>query len=152
MLAVIKKYFFDRFVKNHLSFSAIVRRPANFEQARTIGILVDATSETHRAAAVQYAEQLRKNGKQIDLRGYVNTADLVDNYPFKTWNKKNLSWSGQLQWGSAASGETVYRPLPDWEGTSQTPPFRVIFAVAAIISPRSCLGSITQPPFGIYRW
>jgi hypothetical protein len=92
----IKKYFFDRFVKSRLSYSAIVRSPANFQQARTIGILVDAGSEANRAAAVQYAEQLRKNGKQVDVRGYVNSSDAVENYPFKTWNRKNLSWSGQL--------------------------------------------------------
>jgi hypothetical protein len=96
MFTTIKKYFFDRFVNSRLSSGAIVRRPSNFEQARTIGILVDAASETSRAAAVQYGEQLRKNGKQVDIRGYVNTADIVENYPFKTWNKKNLAWSGQL--------------------------------------------------------
>jgi hypothetical protein len=96
MFSTIKKYFFDRSVKNRLSYSAIVRNPSNFEQARTIGILVDATSEANRAAAVQYAEQLRKNGKQIDVRGFVNAPDPVENFPFKTWNSKSLAWSGQL--------------------------------------------------------
>src|SRR5947209_6454342 len=52
------------------------------------------------------------------------------------------SWSGQEQYGVSGSGQTVYRPRPLWDGTSQTLPFWVSFCVAAITKPRCCRGSI----------
>src|SRR5438045_565687 len=47
------------------------------------------------------------------------------------------SWSGQEQYGVSGSGQTVYLPLPLCDGTNQTLPFWISFAVAAITRPRS---------------
>jgi hypothetical protein len=96
IFSFIKTYFYRSFINAKMASGAIVRQPSNFERARMIGILVEATSETNRAAAMNYAEALRKGGKTVDIRGFVSSADPVDNYPFKTWNKKNLTWAGYL--------------------------------------------------------
>ncbi len=92
----IKTYFYNRFLKSKTAYAAIMRVPTNYERARNIGIIVDATDENRRAAAIKYAEALRKDGKNVDIRGFANVTTPVDNYPFKTWNAKQLAWSGQL--------------------------------------------------------
>lgn len=92
----IKSYFYHRFLRNKTAFAAINRLPTNYERARNIAIILEATDENYRAAAIKYAEALRKDGKNVDIRGFANTAVPVENYPFKTWNSKQLAWSGQL--------------------------------------------------------
>ena len=92
----IKKYFYHRFLKNKTAYAAISRIPTNYSRARSIAIIIDAGDENNRAAAIKYAEALRKDGKNVDIRGFANVTAPVDNYPFKTWNAKQLSWSGQL--------------------------------------------------------
>jgi hypothetical protein len=66
----------------------------NLDNARHIGILFDATSVDERNQISKYKEQLRKQGKQLSLLGFIQDQVELDSLSFPAYNKKNLDWAG----------------------------------------------------------
>ncbi|MEY4926271.1 MAG: hypothetical protein RI894_707 [Bacteroidota bacterium] len=125
----LKNYFYRRFLRNKTAYAAISRVPTNYDRARNIGIIIDAGDENHRAAVIKYAEALRKDGKNVDIRGFANVATPVDNFPFKTWNTKQLSWSGQL---SEEAGGQFWNTQYDYLLNLNPTPCQALETVAAL--------------------
>ena len=71
---------------------SITRYPVSFEQARTVGLLFDATEPQHRNIVRQYAEELKTKGKEVTLFAFLQENEPDANFPFKHFTKKDLNW------------------------------------------------------------
>jgi len=70
----------------------ITRYPVSFEEARTVGLLFDATDPQHRNTVRQYAEELENKGKEITLFAFLQENEPNSNFVFKHFTKKDLNW------------------------------------------------------------
>ncbi len=70
----------------------ITRYPVSFEQARTVGLLFDATDPQDRNTVRQYAEELKNKGKEVTLFAFLQENESNSNFPFKHFTKKDLNW------------------------------------------------------------
>jgi hypothetical protein len=66
----------------------------NLKNARSIGILFDATSIDERNRLLKYAEQLKKQGKKVHLLAYVDELMELESLSFPAYNTKGLRWDG----------------------------------------------------------
>ncbi len=69
------------------------REKINLQSANTIGILFDASQTDARETVQRYAEQLRKRGKRLTLLGYFDDVVEAENFPFKSFNYKQMDWA-----------------------------------------------------------
>ncbi len=65
----------------------------NLNNAKTVGILFDATELLRRDIVLEYAEKLRKQNKRIKLLGFFDDATDSENYPFDFYNRKQVDWA-----------------------------------------------------------
>jgi len=70
----------------------ITRYPVSFEQARTVGLLFDATDLLNRNVVRQYAEELKNKGKEVTLFAFLQENEKNSNFAFKHFTKKDLNW------------------------------------------------------------
>lgn len=89
MLGEIQKFLNKRVLKKQTK--PIKRNPLSLENAQWIGILFDATSIEHIEATTKYVDQLRKQGKQVRLLGYVNDKSKEIALPFPYFSKSEVS-------------------------------------------------------------
>lgn len=88
----IRLKFFKSALMNKVKGLKISRTPSNFERSRTFGVVFDMTNPQNEKAVREYAEQLRKEGKTVDLLAYVDDSARHNNYEFKHFNRKDLDW------------------------------------------------------------
>ena len=81
--------------------SDVIRTPLSLEKAKTIGILFDATDSENNDKVVAFAQQLKKENKEIQLLGYVNKRDPYQKYPFPFISTKETTWYGKPGGGTA---------------------------------------------------
>jgi hypothetical protein len=64
-----------------------------FDEMSRIGIFFDATELSPREAVLEYAADLKKQGKKIRLLGFFDSKLENPNYTFPHFNRKNLDWA-----------------------------------------------------------
>jgi hypothetical protein len=64
----------------------------NVENAKTVGILFDATNPETRQAIISYAKLWKKKGKKVLLLGFFNAKTGNEELPFPSFNRKGLDW------------------------------------------------------------
>ena len=79
----------------------VERTPLSLEKAKTIGILFDATDSENNDKVVAFAQDLKKQNKEIQLLGYVNKRDPYQKYPFPFLSMKETTWYGKPGGGTA---------------------------------------------------
>ncbi len=79
-------------LKKRMKQLKVERSSIQFEKAKRIGIVFDATSLDNQAFAENYVQMLRKAGKRVDILAYVDDEQEHNNFPFKYFNQKDLSW------------------------------------------------------------
>lgn len=79
-------------LKKRLNQLKVERSSIRFEKAKRIGILFDATNLDNQVFVENYVQMLRKSGKQVTILAYVDDAQEHNNFPFKYYNQKDLSW------------------------------------------------------------
>lgn len=95
MLQRMRKYFFHQSLLKLLQSNRPKPNVPTFEQAQSVGILFDATDLHIRQAVLEYADQLRDQGKRIKRLGYFDSKVEDPNFTFKYFNRKNLDWAGR---------------------------------------------------------
>lgn len=90
----IQSYFRNRHLKKQLQVKkANLHKRVNLEKAKTIGILFDASRLDIRQAALQYADQLKRNRKKVHLLGFFNLKqDTNASHDFNFFDKKSVDW------------------------------------------------------------
>lgn len=81
------------FLSQKLKKSNVIRKAVNFDKAKRIGILFDATNPDNEAVVNRYKRNLQNSGKQVDMLAYVDDKLEHDTTLFKYFNKKDLSWA-----------------------------------------------------------
>ncbi|MGH1433089.1 MAG: DUF6913 domain-containing protein [Lewinella sp.] len=69
------------------------RVPRNIEEAKTIGILFDATDIDYRKKTLAYADKLRKQGKKVSTLGFIATADKEATFSFDFFTLRQIDWA-----------------------------------------------------------
>ena len=65
----------------------------NFENAKSIGILFDATDPEPRDRVLKYINQLKNKNKNVKTLGFFNNKQEDTNFTFKYFNVKNIDWA-----------------------------------------------------------
>ena len=65
----------------------------DYQNARYIGILFDASRMEYREAVEAFAERLRKRGKKVQLLAYLNEAQKQVFFSFKHYSKKEVDFA-----------------------------------------------------------
>lgn len=81
-----------RFVQQSLPNHQVKRASVFLEQAKSIGLLFDASLLKDRTLVLQFADRLKREGKQVQLLGFFNEKRTSSDYPFKHFDKKQLDW------------------------------------------------------------
>lgn len=71
MLEKIRSALFKKNLRRALATHKRQRKSHTLESARTIGILFDATQEKHKQETLEFARNLEKKGKKVQLLGYL---------------------------------------------------------------------------------
>ena len=86
--AQVKEHFFMKMVRQ----LDIRRVPLPFSVSKTVGILVDATDPDRRPLVQNFADKLKKQGKEVRLLGFFDSKQPVDNFTFKAFNRSEVDW------------------------------------------------------------
>ena len=71
--------------------------PRNIEEAKSIGILFDATDVDYRKKTLAYADKLRKQGKKVNTLGFIATADREATFSFDFFTLRQIDWAQRPQ-------------------------------------------------------
>lgn len=88
-----RNYFYKRALAERLQNLKIKRVITNLKDARSIGIVYDSTNPQNDSVIKQFAENLRQQGKTIDVLGFVNDKQTEQKSDIIVFNKKGLSWA-----------------------------------------------------------
>lgn len=69
-----------------------MRSSVDFDVAKSIGILFDATDPISKNKVLKYAEKLTKDEKKVTLLGFVATKQTDLSLPFKFFTPKDINW------------------------------------------------------------
>lgn len=87
-----RKKLHDYFLSRELKTDRIIRQSVDLESAQWIGILFDATELEEREMVLNYASQLKKEGKKVKLLGFLNSKLKSSNFSFDYFNTKDIDW------------------------------------------------------------
>lgn len=85
----------ERFLQKTLRRQQHQRRPVPFENARSVGLIFDATEQKSRDIVLPFAEKIKKEGKDVQLIGYFDNKLDTSSFTFKGFNKKDLDFLGR---------------------------------------------------------
>jgi hypothetical protein len=63
-----------------------------FDVANSIGILFDATDGVNRNMVMDYAQNLKKQGKNVKLLGFVKSKEKELSFPFNFFTLQKVNW------------------------------------------------------------
>lgn len=92
IISKVKSHFFETHLKQKLSQTKASRTSVEFEMAESIGILFDATEPSNRNKVIAYAQKLIKNGKKVNLLGFVNNKQKELSFSFKYFTLNEVNW------------------------------------------------------------
>ncbi len=90
----IKESFYQKHLKRKVSQVKIKRHQVNFENAKTIGILIEAGDRENLVFADKYRDRLRKMTKQVKILAYFNDKANHDNLTVSYFTDKDMNWYG----------------------------------------------------------
>jgi Family of unknown function (DUF6913) len=82
-------YFLKKALKRH----KVRHQSFDIKSAGMIGILFDGTEMNDREVVLDYAKNLKKEGKKVKLLAYLNTSQEQENFVFPHFDKKDLDWA-----------------------------------------------------------
>ena len=85
--------FHHRFLKKQLPAHPVRRSSVFIENARSIGLLFDATDPADRQLVLRFAEKLKSQGKQVRMLGFFDAKLTNSDFPFQHFDKKQLDWA-----------------------------------------------------------
>ncbi|MCC6283620.1 MAG: hypothetical protein IT262_23645 [Saprospiraceae bacterium] len=94
MLEKIRSALFKKNLRRALATHKRQRKSHTLESARTIGILFDATQEKHKQETLEFARNLEKKGKKVQLLGYLKVKQPPTGLSFDFFIQKELDWIG----------------------------------------------------------
>ena len=68
------------------------RSSGDFTGVKNVLVLSDVTDETNLKIAEKYVGRLKKKADKVQLIGYVDTKEVLENYNFLVLGKKDLNW------------------------------------------------------------
>ncbi len=89
----IRNYFYKRNIDARLSALKASRKIINLTDAKSVGIIYDSTNPDNDIIITKFAENLRKQGKTVDLLGFINDKKIDHKADVIVFNTKNLSWT-----------------------------------------------------------
>jgi hypothetical protein len=92
IISKIRSYFFEAQLNQKLSQIKINRTSVEFEVAKSIGILFDATDSSSRKQVLAYAQNMIKNGKKVSLLGFVKNKQKDLSFSFKYFTLNEVDW------------------------------------------------------------
>jgi hypothetical protein len=90
LLSKIKNYYFQKHLEEQIKATQIMRKAHN--DAKTIGIIFDASSQENREIIAQQAEHLRSKGKKVRILGFFNDKMPHEGTPYPYFNLKEIDW------------------------------------------------------------
>lgn len=87
--AKIHGYFLEKELKNYQQ----AHYSMDLSSAQSIGILLDATELAGREVVLKFADNLRKQGKNVKLLAFFGGDAKVANFVFTHFTKKDLDWA-----------------------------------------------------------
>lgn len=85
--------FYHSLAKQTKSMAPIHRKSKSFDELKTIGILFVGGDHENQRFIEQYAESLRKKGKQVRLLAYFDDKVDYNTLGFQFFNKNHLKWN-----------------------------------------------------------
>lgn len=89
----IRNYFYRRSVESKLEGQKTQRTLTNLKDAKSIGIVYDSTNPDNDIIITKFAEQLRQQGKTVEILGFVNDKKIDHKADILVFNPKQLSWT-----------------------------------------------------------
>ncbi len=98
-IANIKKNIGEKILKSKLKKLQRKRAVFNFDTAKTVGIIFNATSEDSYTITKQFVKYLESKNLDVERLGFVDSKELKDFYhqtdKAKYFSKKNINWYGK---------------------------------------------------------
>ena len=88
----LKKWLFLRSIKKGKDKLPSKASARAWKSIKTIGLLFDATNQSHRKWASTAMETLRREGKNVSALAYAADHLPTENMPFQHFTKKDLDW------------------------------------------------------------
>ncbi|MFM2306734.1 MAG: hypothetical protein RLZZ367_1403 [Bacteroidota bacterium] len=89
----IRNYFYRKAIQRKLEGQSTKRVLTNLDDAETIGILYDSTNPDNDIIITRFAEQLRNDGKTVEILGFINDKKIDHKADIAVFNKKAISWA-----------------------------------------------------------
>lgn len=86
-------YFHRRSLQKQLKAQAIRRRPVDFAQAKSIGLLFTTQTLSDREVVMKYAKSLSKQGKTVKTLAFLDDKQKNDNFVFSHFSQKEIDWA-----------------------------------------------------------
>lgn len=90
----VRNFFFWLFVKN-TNKNRKTAKPIAIKEAKTIGILFEATNFASNEKILEFVHRLKSYRKQVELIGYIPKREFGDKLLFEYFTNKNVSWLGK---------------------------------------------------------
>jgi len=90
----LRNYFYQNKLNEAIRNVKTIHKVTNLTDAKTIGIVYDSTKPDNDIVIAKFAEQMRANGKSVELLGYINDPKVDSKADVTIFNKKALSWTG----------------------------------------------------------
>jgi hypothetical protein len=88
----IRNYFYRKNIEKTLSGLNPKRVLTNLHDAKTVGIVYNSTNPDNDIIITKFAEHLRKEGKTVDILGFVDDKKIDHKADVLIFNPNNLSW------------------------------------------------------------
>ena len=89
----IRNYFYQKNIAAKLLGSNPKRTLTNLRDAKTVGIVYDSTNPDNDIIITKFAEQLRTQGKTVDILAFINDKKIDHKADIELFNTKNLDWN-----------------------------------------------------------
>ncbi|MEZ4948676.1 MAG: hypothetical protein R2769_01455 [Saprospiraceae bacterium] len=89
----IKRRLYEYYLKKALQGPEVKRKSLSLQQAKSIGILFEATHLDEKQIVEKFAARLKKEQKKVELLGYFHSKQESENFPFSHFNKKDLDFA-----------------------------------------------------------
>ncbi|MCS6934761.1 MAG: hypothetical protein NZM35_06405 [Chitinophagales bacterium] len=88
----IQRYFYRKALNEALRQTKELRSIINLPDAQTIGILYDSSDADNDILITRFAEQLKRDGKQVEILGFINDNKTDHKADIKVMNTAHISW------------------------------------------------------------
>jgi hypothetical protein len=92
---MLRRFFFRRALRPFLGPKALKRHTVPYAQCERIALLFDATEASQIVQVQRFSDQLRKDGKQVQLLGFLPKSESESVHNFSFYSKKQINWFGK---------------------------------------------------------